>query len=123
MMKNMNRMMNLPEIFLMSIFLSLILAGTYSNLIDYAYSEALSYKVVNPDFEGKPTSGTKRKTSAQEILLGQCDPRIAQRAGDEPRRLHAELCFARARPRARRAPTARVLGTRRAGWTRDPCAL
>jgi YVTN family beta-propeller protein len=48
--------MNLSKIFLMSIFVTMVFAGTYSNLMDYAYSETPSYNVVNPDFEGKATS-------------------------------------------------------------------
>jgi YVTN family beta-propeller protein len=46
----------LSKIFLISIFVGIILAGGYSILFDYAYSETPSYTVINPDFEGKATS-------------------------------------------------------------------
>ena len=48
--------MKLSKIFLMTIFVGVILAGSHPILFDYAFSETPSYTVVNPDFEGKATS-------------------------------------------------------------------
>ena len=47
---------NFSEILLMAIFMGIILSGTDSILIDYAFSEKSSYKVINPGFEGKLAS-------------------------------------------------------------------
>ena len=63
---------NLSEIFLMSIFVGVILAGTHSVLIDYAFSENSSYIVVNPDFANDKAVGNPIlpiPTTQTEILL------------------------------------------------------